>query len=128
MAYQIDFDEGGKTLHMTLTGHWDSATLQQFVADMITKHAEIQRSTDYYGILSDSTEFAVQAPEIAEGFDRIMVYAADVHRGPTAVVVQTTLNKLQAQRVMRQGDVRVFLDKAEAKAWLTERMNAPRAS
>ena len=48
-----------------------------------------------------------------------------MHLGPTAIIVAGVLNKLQAERTLKGDRVRVFLNEADARAWLIAEMAQP---
>ena len=116
--YTIRFDPQEHVLHLTLSDFWTEATLALFTAEMVAKATALRRDGRPYGVLSDSRNFPVQSPAVAQGFERLMAAGAKAGAGPTAVVVASTLNKLQAERSLAGGRVRVFLDEGEARAWL----------
>ena len=118
--FTIEVDEQAAILHLKLTGFWTPDTMRQFAAALVPAVERLQRRCATYSVLSDSTEFPVQSPEVGEGFERIMAAGASRTRGRTAIIVSTMLNKLQAQRVFRSPNVRIFLDRDGALAWLAE--------
>ena len=122
--FTIEADEQAALLRLKLTGFWTAETLRQFVAVLLPAVERMQRGCASYSVLSDSTEFPVQSPELGEGFARIMATGAARTRGRTAILVSTMLNKIQAQRVFRGPNIRIFLDRDEALAWLAEPMAA----
>ncbi|HVF93948.1 MAG TPA: hypothetical protein VM900_06510, partial [Sphingomonas sp.] len=68
----------------------------------------------------DASRFPVQSPAVAAGFDKIRERGSKVRKGPTAIVVASVLNKMQAERSLQGPDIRVFLSADEARAWLAE--------
>ena len=118
--FTVDTDEPAGLLHLKLAGFWTSDTVRGFIAALLPAVEQMQRRVGGYSILSDSTEFPVQSPEVSEQFTRIMAAGAGRSRGRTAIVVAGMLNKLQAQRIFKGPHVGVFLTRDEALAWLAE--------
>ncbi|WP_375392979.1 hypothetical protein [uncultured Sphingomonas sp.] len=118
--FTIEPDERAALLRLKLTGFWTPETVRAFVAALLPAVEQMQRRCPTYSILSDSTEFPVQSPEVGEGFARIMVAGASRTRGRTAIVVSTMLNQFQARRVFDSPNIRVFRERKEALAWLAE--------
>ena len=118
--YSIKFDPPSRTLHLSLDGFWTSVTLASFAAELLVETTALHLRYGSYAILSDSSRFPVQSPEVAAGFDGIMKRGAEVHNGPTAIVVASILNKMQAERSVRGPNVRVFLSADEARGWIEE--------
>lgn len=73
----------------------------------------------HFAILSDSSRFPVQSLAVASGFERIRARGSKLHKGPTAIVVGSYLNKVQAERSLKGARIRVFLSADEARDWLT---------
>jgi hypothetical protein len=70
------------------------------------------------GILSDATEFSVQAVQIAEGLAPRAANDARRPPGPLAFVVSTVLLKIQAKRVLKNVQMEVFTDVSTGRQWL----------
>jgi hypothetical protein len=122
--YAIRYDPGERILHLKLEGFWTAATLARFVAELMVRTTQLRMRRERFGVLSDSSRFAIQSPLVSQGFERIMAKGAETHRGPTAVVVAGVLNKLQAERTLKGERVCVFLDPAEARGWLAAELLA----
>ena len=125
MVYSIAFDTETRTLHLRLEGFWSMATLANFAAELLETSAAARRRHDSFAILSDSSRFPVQSPDVAHGFEQLMARGAATHKGPTAILVASVLNKMQVQRSMKGPRLGVFLSVEEARAWLAaERTSA----
>lgn len=120
--YTIAFDAQSRTLQLKLEGFWSAATLAGFAAELISKTTALRTRYPEFAILSDSSCFPVQSPDVARGFEQLMMGGAKAHTGSTAVVVASVLNKMQAERSLPGTRVRVFMSADEARRWLaTER-------
>ena len=120
--YEISFDPATVTLRLTLRGFWTLATLAAFSAKMLSVTSGIRRQHLLFGVLSDSRTFAVQSTIVGAGFTALMGQASRTHKGPTAIVVASMMNKLQAERTMVSPRLRVFLDYDEAATWLAQQV------
>ena len=118
--YTIKFDASTRTLHLELEGFWSVGTLTAFAAELLVKTTALNLRYGKFAILSDSTRFPVQSSAVSAGFERIRERGAQLHKGHTAVVVGSVLNKMQAERSLRGPHVRVFLSANDAKRWLAE--------
>ena len=116
--YSIKFDGPSRTLHLKLEGFWTVVTLGAFAAELLAKTTAVNIRHKSYAILSDASRFPVQSPQVSAGFERIRERGSKVHRGPTAIVVASVLNKMQAERSLRGPDVQVFMSADDARAWL----------
>lgn len=122
--FTVSIDEKAGILHLKLIGFWTPDTVRDFAAALIPAVERLRRRHPSYSVLSDSTEFPVQSPEVGEGFERLMAGGASRTGGRTAIIVASMLNKFQAQRVFRAPNIRIFLDRDEALAWLAEAPSA----
>ena len=118
--FTIAFDAPAQTLHLKLEGFWTTETLGAFATELLVKTTELRERYESFAILSDSSGFPVQSPAIAAGFEQIRDHGAAVHKGPTAIVVASVLNKLQAERSLRSPNIRVFLSADAAREWLAQ--------
>lgn len=125
--YSIRFDAQSRILELRLEDFWSSATLARFAAELLVRATALRVRHGGFAILSDSSRFPVQSPEVAQGFERLMARGTKSHTGPTAIVVASVLNKMQAERSLKAPRVRVFLDADEAKQWLQAEWSAAQA-
>lgn len=125
--YSIRFDTATHTLHLTLHGFWSTAMLTRFTTELAIRATALRAQYGSFAILSDSTDFAVQSAEVSKGFEKLRNRGAQTHSGPTAIVVGSMLNKLQAERSLKAPHVRVFLNVEEAREWLASERASPSA-
>ena len=116
--YRIDYDEGRNLLKLTLSGFWQPETFAAFVQDMRKTTERITRQRGGYDLLSDSTQFPVQSAEVSQGFAKMFQAGVHANSGRMAIVVKSMLNKMQAEHVFAGTGIRIFLDAADALAWL----------
>lgn len=117
--YQISYDSSERILHLELEGFWSATTLALFTAELLLRTTPLKMRRISYAVLSDSTKFPVQSSLVAQGLGRIMAKGAETHLGPTAIVVSSHLNKMQAERAMKGNRLQVFLNKTDTRAWLS---------
>lgn len=122
-VYNIFFDSDARILHLVLEDFWTPDTLARFAGDLLEQIAAAARH-GRFAMLSDSSRFPVQSPEVAQGFERLLASGAERHNGAVAIVVASVLNKLQAERSLRAPHIKVFLDADKARAWLAEQQRA----
>lgn len=118
--YVIRFDPVDGILHMRLEGFWTLVTLATYTARLVAETSKLRLRGRSFDILSDARGFAVQSAAVTAGFDALSRKGAASHRGRTAIVVASTLNKIQAERSLVLDKVRVFLDMQEARQWLID--------
>lgn len=119
--FEIRFDSARHVLHLTLSGFWTMATVMHFAAEMSLRTAAIRAQHGTFATLSDARDFPIQSAEVSDRFARIRERGLEKNMGPTAIVVASQLSKLQAERVLKADQIRVFLDLAQAEAWLATR-------
>lgn len=108
-------DESGITA-AALEGFWTMDDAKAFYPPMVQAAERSRRRNRHARLLFDVTESKVQSDAMMEhsGKDALIVPSDRV-----AVVVQSTLLKLQMQRRKQlPDDIRYFTDRAEAKEWL----------
>ena len=116
--YDIRFDARKRILRLRLEGFWTPVTLARFMADLKAEATKVRASHGGFATLSDSRDFPVQSPEVAGGFAALMQGGGAGQAGPTAIVVASVLNKIQAERALNTPSVKVFLALEDAQRWL----------
>lgn len=112
--FSIAFDRENRLLRLTISGFWDDDTTAAFVRDLMAASVKAQRQGPFR-VLSDAREFAVQSPEVVQRFRRL---AEGGSAERTAILVDSALARLQAQRSMANDRVRIFGAVEDALAWL----------
>lgn len=118
--YDIRFDPNRRIFHLKLTGFWTMATVLRFAAELLVRTTAARARHGRFAMFSDSSEFPVQSTQVTGHFERIMARGIAMDVGPTAILVASQLNKLQAERVFDPDRVRVFTDRTLARAWLDD--------
>jgi hypothetical protein len=125
--FEIVIDTQAGIIRAVLRGLWTMDNVAAFGGGMYAAVMEIAPLHPIFGLLSDSTAFPVQTLEVASEFARLAEEGNRGRSGPTAIVVSSTLNKLQVRRMFPDPRVHVFTDVAEAGAWLDGELRAARA-
>jgi len=126
--FEIDVDEKAGVVRMVLRGFWTLADLHAFGAQLAEAVGRAARRHAIFALISDSTGFKIQSAEVSEAFGRMMGAGNRVHAGPSAIVVGSALNKLQAERLLGSPRVRIFTDFDAAVRWVDTALAEARAS
>jgi hypothetical protein len=126
--YTIEFDEAVGLLEARLTGFWTTDIVHAFHRDYIAMIDRYSGRFPDFPTVSDSRGFAVMSPETSQVFTDGARETALRHKGRLAVVFQSRIAKLQAERVAQKISVecgadreqRFFTDAAEARRWALE--------
>ncbi len=119
--YSIDYHARLAVLELRTAGFWTTDILRSFMTELHPKLAQIRALGTKFSVLIDSTDFPVQGREITDAFIGLINAENQVERPPTAVVVGSTLARMQASRVLAAPHVRVFASRDEALVWLAEK-------
>ena len=110
-------DAADGVIRCTFHGFFTAADMAAFRADLFRVCAAARRASFRLLMLLDAAAGVVQSPEIVAEIAAIVRRV----RGPhdrVAVVVGSSLMKLQAQRIIHVEQVRAFSLRDEAEAWL----------
>jgi len=116
--FSISYSRAERTLSWRMAGFWDLEDVGAFLLAMRDIVVPLGPPPLLMKGLCDSREFPVQAPAVADALTNVNTLAQRTRRGPTAIVVGSMLNKLQAQRSLPDPLLEVFLDIDEARSWL----------
>ena len=120
LPYEVRFDGTRRRLHWTMRGFWTLREVGGLAEAMRSALAPLGPRPHRYDGLCDSRDFPVQTAEVSHALGRIDQAGATMRQGRMAIVVGSTLNKLQAQRTLTSPDVRIFETLDSAQAWLNE--------
>lgn len=123
--YTIEFDETVGLLEARLSDFWTTEMVDAFHKDYIAMVERYGTRFPNFPTVSDSRGFAVMSPDAAQAFTRAAGETALRHRGRLAVVFQSRIAKLQAERVAEEISAatnavrmqRFFTDVSEARRW-----------
>lgn len=118
--FQFSYDPDRILMNVVQRGFWSLADFRAFEAEFLKRHVAIRRTHRNYRVIAECRDFPVQSAEVGEAFAVLFEKLMDENRGPYAIVVGSTLNKIQAKRALPQPNVRVFTSPDEAMAWVFE--------
>lgn len=116
--FTVTYDPDHRILHLTMSGFWTVATVDQFAAEIQRVVDAIPGSPRHFDVLSESVDLPVQSEEVSEALARITADFQGHWNGRTALAVKRMLNKLQADRTMAMPRVKAFLTVDAAMMWL----------
>jgi hypothetical protein len=116
--YRINFNEKQGLLELTLSGFWTLEIVNAFQKDAASVVMKYSKRFPNFGILSDSRELALMSTEVSEAFGEGSREFARQHRGRFAIIVKSSLSKMQAKRVTGDQEPRLFTEVGEAREWL----------
>ena len=115
--YRFEHEEPG-ILAVTIWGFWTDGDADAYLAEMRDRTMALRRSQGYALVLVDGRETAVQSATVmgkVAGIEEILIRD---ERDRAACVVANSLSKMQAQRLSRTEQLRVFLSPSAARTWL----------
>ena len=123
--FEVKFDACRQLLQWTLRGFWTVEDVLDYSVAMRRAIATFGPPPHDYDGLGDAREFPVQRDEVDAALHRFGSSVRPFHRGRTAIVVGSTLNKLQVERRFDiENKVRIFLSMDEARDWLSTEARA----
>ena len=115
-AFAIYHDTKARMLRITLNGHWDEATTAAFESEM-RRWINILKVGCSANLLIDARQHGVQSQQTVRALQALAQHGAQAFRR-TAVLVDSALHLLQAQRIQPTDHHRIFGNESEALAWL----------
>ena len=116
--FELAFDRKAKLLRWTMRGFWTMADVAAFGRAMHAMTQQMGAPPHVFDGLCDSRDFPVQNREVSDALGEIDRIGSATRRGRIAIVVGSTMNKLQVQRTLRADGIRVFMSLSDAEAWL----------
>lgn len=116
--YSISFDARNERIRLKLDGFWTAEVMRRCRDDLLQMIAHERKRYSYLSVLSDCTTYPVQGPDVTDSWTCLLGKDAGGITQPYAIVVASTLNKLQVQRALNAPNVRAFMDIPEAEKWL----------
>jgi hypothetical protein len=119
--YELNFNEELGLLEATLSGFWTLETVIAFQKDMAGMVMKYSRRFPKFGMLSDARELSVMSADASKAFSEGSHDFARLHHGRVAIVLETSLNKMQARRATADQEPSFFADIGDARQWLLNR-------
>lgn len=121
MPYAITYDPSNRLLSLRMSGFWDDRTTDRFEADITSLSAKLQHLPDHGGrVLVDASGFEVQAPAIIDRISAVTTAVSGKVDRFALLNSGSVLQRRQIERVLPQGRLRLFADRADAMQWLNE--------
>lgn len=115
--YSLRYDAERGFIRMVVQGFWDIPTVEACTAEMLPLLKAARAGGGRALVLSDARDFPVQSAEVGAAFGRMEAVTGHL-RDRMAMVVGSTLSKMQGQRTVAGSTTEFFTDIAEAEAWL----------
>jgi len=119
--YGIDFDHVRNIVRLSTHGFWTLEVVDQFAQDLKHVRSIVGAHRD---CLVDSSRSGVHMPEVAEALARLAQSEDHLFLGRTAMVMASTLLKMQNRRFLGDDRFGYFDNEEAALQWLTARAPA----
>lgn len=119
--FQIVEGSAGQHICATLNGFWDIEVLKHFDREARRVVTEVTQRSPGCGltVLIDARESVTQSQDVATGFQALSASLGKNIR-KTAVLVSSTIHKMQAERINPSSNHRIFHEEKEALSWLAK--------
>lgn len=124
--YSIEFDSGGGMIRVLASGFWSLVEATTFRDELAESIRDARRRCGFVRILIDASASSIQMQNVSEAFRPLQEAAIHSRNDCIAIVVGSTLVKLQARRILTSDQAGVFLTMPDAESWLLARP-CPRA-
>ena len=115
-VFKFEIDSG--ILLVETSGFWTVDEADAYMGELRLHLDAMRRRNGYSLILVDGRQAQVQTGEVMSRMDDIQSVLVSGDRDRAAYVVVNSIAKLQAQRLSRSENLKVFLSPEEARAWL----------
>jgi len=116
--FRIEADRRASLIRLTMGGFFDSATIGDMRAQLVTAIGSLTCPPNEHLTLCDIRGMDIQTQDRVEEFSRL-VGSDDVRSRRLAFVTARSLARLQAKRLSARADVEFFSDLESAHDWLT---------
>lgn len=117
---RISFDDAASAMRVEVQGFWDKSSALRYVGELETACRNARRRYGCVRLIVDSRQGNVLAQEVAQLFDRFEAIVDLRSDERLAVVVGSSLHRLQTARMLHRPGSRAFVDMAEAEAWIAD--------
>lgn len=100
------------------SGFWSLEEADQYLAELEERVRGLRRRQGYALVLVDGRDSAVQSAGVMERVARIQSILIEHPRDRAAYIVETSLAKLQAQRLSTTEQLKVFVSPTAARTWV----------
>ena len=113
--YSIDFDHERNVVRLSSYGFWTLEVVDQFARDVKYVRSIVGAHRD---CLMDGSLCEVRTPEVADALARLAQKEDHVFLGRTAMVMSSTLLKMQNRRFLKDDRFEYFDNEEAALQWL----------
>lgn len=117
-SFSVRFDPVHNELHFATSGLFDAQSMDSFLAEVTKTVGPVLQKGKTLRALGDLTDYVTQTREIGERMAQILEQAEQNGIEKTAIVINSTILKMQYKRVSEGRNVEVFEDRDAALAWL----------
>jgi hypothetical protein len=125
--FSIDVDPARKLLKVALSGFYTVADVERYHAAIHVATARAGGLPSAQRMVCDISGMHIQTQDVVVAFQKVMSDPKYQHRR-VALVVASTLARMQAQRATSAREVHFFPTTAEAEAWLFSQPDAASAA
>lgn len=125
MEYSFSYDEQRVLLTLKQRGYWSLETFGRYEREYLAQHDHIRTRHRNYRVFADCADYPVQSTEVGEAFTALFAKLMSENKGHNAIIVSSALNRIQAQRLIPQPNVKIFTDGKAAMDWLFEPGSLP---
>ena len=116
--FEVVPDVAAHLLSIRVHGFWDGATMAAYQKVLGEAVAKLQRTGGCNYILVDMTGYPIQPKQIAEAHGAILRASRKMEGTRVALVMQSALSRLQANRLAADTGHEIFPTPEAAMAWL----------
>jgi hypothetical protein len=122
--FTIEVDKPRQLLLIGMTGFWTQPVMDAYLNELRNHSSAMRASGGLLRVLVDMAGYPIQAQPIADGHAGALEFAERRIGAQVALVVPSTLARMQVGRVAQSTGHRVFTERSAALTWLM----APRDS
>ena len=117
-TYSVHVDEDRCELHFTTSGLFDFDSMNAFNQEIAKAVGPILAQKRTMRALGDLSGYAVQSREISAKMAETLAAAEAVGIERVAIIMTSTLVRMQYQRISEGRNVKIFDNRTEALEWL----------
>ena len=117
-TYSVAVDEVRSELHFVTSGLFDETTMRAFNEEIARAVGPILAQKRPMRALGDLSGYVVQTREISAKMAETLAAAEAVGIERVAIIMTSTLVKMQYQRISEGRNVKIFDNREEALEWL----------
>lgn len=125
VEYSFSYDEPRILLMIELNGYWSLETFNGYKQEYLAWHDKIRRRHPHYRAFGDCVNYPVQSNEVGQAYIGLFSKLLSENNGYNAILVASSLSRIQAQRLIPQSNVKVFTERKAAMDWLFEPGSLP---